>query len=129
MTEQIGRGWAFPPRFNRLSRTAQTTATDQEEIEQSLAILFATHLNERLFQPDYGCNLEKYKFQPMSSVNVARIRKALEEAINDCEPRITLLSLHIDSSLMDEGRFMLHVAYTINDTATSHNMVYPLNFE
>lgn len=129
MTDQIGRGWAFPPRFNKLSHTVETTTTDQEEVEQSLKILFSTHINERLFRPDYGCDLEKYKFHSMTNVNVARMKKALEEAITDYEPRITLDSLDIDTSLMNEGKFIVHLAYTINDTGSSYNMVYPFNFE
>ena len=129
MTDQIGRGWVFPPRFNKMSRTVDTTMTDQEEIEQSLTILFATHLIERLFRPDYGCNVEKYMFHSMSNVNVAHIRKALEEAITDCEPRITLDLLTIDTTLLVEGRLIIRIAYTINDTGSIHNMVYPFNFE
>lgn len=129
MTDQIGRGWGFPPRFNKQSRTVETTMSDQEEIEQSLTILFATHLNERLFRPDYGCNVEKYMFHSMSNVNVAHIRKALEEAITDNEPRITLGLLTIDTDPMIEGRLIIRIAYTINDTGSTHNMVYPFNFE
>ena len=56
--DHIGRGWTFPPRFNRYTQTVDMATTAQEEIEQSLRVLFSTHENERLFHNDFGCSVE-----------------------------------------------------------------------
>lgn len=125
----IGRGWSFPPRFNKEDSQVEMTSTDQEEVEQALRVLFSTRDNERLFHPDYGCSVEKYKFQTLNSIQLGRIRKSLEEAIDDYEPRITVESLSVDDSRINEGILMISLDYTINESGSTHNMVYPFNFE
>ena len=127
--DNLGRGWAFPPKFNRLTKTVEMTATDQEEIEQSLKILFSTYENERLFHPDYGCNLEKYKFENLSNVFIGRIKKLIEEAIADHEPRVTLNSLSINIGQMVEGKFIIMLSYTIIDSNKRYDMTYPYTFD
>ena len=124
--DNIGRGWSFPPHFNKFRQSVEMTTTDQEEVEQSLKVLFSTHLNERLFHGDFGCTLDSYKF---NSVPAKRIKKALEEAINEYESRITLNALEIDTENMLEGKLVLRISYTIDQTGSSYNLVYPYNFE
>ena len=127
--DHIGRGWTFPPRFNRYTQTVDMATTAQEEIEQSLRVLFSTHENERLFNNDFGCSVEKYKFQSPNSVHVGRIRKTLEEAIDEFETRITVEKLDVDTERLTEGILLVSVTYSINETTETHTMVYPYNFE
>ena len=127
--DHIGRGWTFPPRFNRYTQTVDMATTAQEEIEQSLRVLFSTHENERLFHNDFGCSVEKYKFKSPNSVHVGRIRKTLEEAIDEFETRITVEKLDVDTERLTEGILLVSVTYSINETTETHTMVYPYNFE
>lgn len=127
--DNIGRGWSFPPRFNRSTQTVEMSTTDQEEVEQSLRVLFSTHENERLFHNDFCCSVEKYKFHTLNSVHVGRIRKSLEEAIDDYEPRITVEELKVSTERLIEGILLVSVTYTINYTNETYTMVYPYNFE
>ena len=127
--DHIGRGWTFPPRFNRYTQTVDMATTAQEEIEQSLRVLFSTHENERLFHNDFGCSVEKYKFQSPNSVHVGRSRKTLEESIDEFETRITVEKLDVDTERLTEGILLVSVTYSINETTETHTMVYPYNFE
>ena len=48
----LGIGWAFPPAFNSGTCSA-VLVTDQQDIEQSLRILFSTHPGERVIAVDH----------------------------------------------------------------------------
>ena len=52
----LGRGWSFPPRFDDRQYTIMMVE-EEEDIRQSLRILFSTLPGERLMKPDYGCDL------------------------------------------------------------------------
>ena len=51
----LGRGWSFPPDFQNDKRTTRMSEYE-EDIRQSLIILFSTRVGER-FNRNYGCNL------------------------------------------------------------------------
>ena len=129
MEETVGRGWAFPPRFSKISNTVALTESNQEEIEQSLMILFHTKQQERLFHPQYGCNIEDYQFLGTDTMRIKRLEKLFREIITEFEPRISLDSLSINSSEILNGKLMLTIAYTILETGNEYNMVYPFNFK
>jgi len=64
-TNFLGRGWSFPPEFNRASKSV-TMLEQEKDIESSLNILLSTRLGERIMQPDYGCNLDEMVFEAMN---------------------------------------------------------------
>jgi len=55
----LGRGWSFPPAFGAGGREVATVA-GEEDIAQSLHIIFATELGERVMRDDFGCDLHRY---------------------------------------------------------------------
>ena len=75
----LGIGWAFPPAFNSGTCSA-VLVTDQQDIEQSLRILFSTHPGERVMQPEYGCALQRYVFSAMDEHALANIIDAISHA-------------------------------------------------
>ena len=85
----LGRGWSFPPRFDALSGRLIPVAAE-EDIVESLRVLFLTRPGERVMQPRYGCTLQDLVFEPMDPETEAAIELAISRAILFCEPRITL---------------------------------------
>lgn len=122
----IGRGWRFPPAFDRGVLGVAMTATAQEEIDQSLSILFATRPGERIMLPDYGCDLRRFLFRSIDSSTAAEIKDAIAMAILRWEPRITVNSIAVDGRDYLDGRLLLSVDYTINTTNSRTNRVFPL---
>lgn len=120
----LGRGWAFPPTFDRNSRTVEMVSAETD-ILQSLQILLATSLGERVMQPTYGCNLDDYLFEPMNSTMSSSIKERVRTAILYHEPRILLNRLELDLDRQIEGQANLLVDYTILNTNSRFNIVYP----
>lgn len=95
------------------------------DINQSLAILLDTSLGERVMQPDYGCNLKEFLFEPQNSTLTTYMEDVVRTAIVYHEPRIKVNHIHIETDQQVEGRLLIDVAYTIRSTNTRSNYVYP----
>ena len=122
----LGTGWAFPPTFNGDTGTIDLVS-DQEDIRQSLNILLSTSLGERVMEPRYGCNLNDYLFEPLTSSVIGYIKDLVEHAILFYEPRILIEKIEVteqDSLDLIEGRFTIKIEYTIPETNSRFNFVY-----
>jgi phage baseplate assembly protein W len=119
----LGRGWAFPPEFSAATGTV-VMVQHEEDIWQSLQILFSTSLTERVLQPDYGCNLEDYIFDPLSASRLSFLEELIRKDISLFEPRIKLERLGIQPMEL-EGRLDITLTYIVRSTNTRFNRVYP----
>lgn len=124
----LGRGWAFPPEFERSSGTARMVS-DVRDIEQSLNILLSTRPGERVMHPTFGCSIHQLVFGPVSEFSMGEIRSAVERAILFFEPRIKVEQIEVSSAQAEEGRLDILLDYTIRQTNTRSNMVYPFYFD
>jgi uncharacterized protein len=118
-----GRGWSFPPAFDRQNGTTEMT-TGVQDILGSLNILLSTSLGERVMRPEYGCNLRDYLMDPMNVSMQAYLKKLVEDAIIYFEPRITLEDCTVEFD-QNEGRVLIHIDFRIDATNSRANYVYP----
>jgi uncharacterized protein len=122
----LGTGWAFPPAFNRGSGTVEMVS-DKDDIKQSLDILLSTSLGERVMQPNYGCNLNDYLFEGLSSSTIGYIKERVANSILYYEPRIIVEKIEVtadgSTDLLD-GKFIISVEYSIPGTNSRFNYVY-----
>lgn len=122
-TSFLGRGWAFPPAFDRSSgKTAMVE--DETDIRQSLEILLSTTIGERILEPRYGCNLERFVFKPLDTSLKTYIREMVRDAILYFEPRVVLEEVVLTTDA-EEGRLDIDVRYLIPANNTRTNMVFP----
>jgi len=125
-TEQkafLGKGWAFPPHFTRTSGTAEMVQYE-EDIWQSLQILFSTSIRERVLQPTYGCNPEDYVFTSLNVSFLTYLEDLIRKNIAQNEPRIKLQTLSIVTGQL-EGTLEIILDYIVRSTNTRFNRVYP----
>lgn len=119
----LGKGWAFPPAFNRAEQTV-AMVTAEEDIRESLQILLATIPGERVMLPDYGCLIHQHVFDVMGETLFTEIKALIEYAILHYEPRINLENISY-SQEQYEGRLLIDLEYTIIQTNTRSNLVFP----
>jgi phage baseplate assembly protein W len=128
----LGKGWSFPPTFHiDNNQTFQDCyvkmVAAREDIEQSLYILLSTSLRERVMQPLYGCNLQDYQFESMSSTLVGFIRDLVTKAILYHEARITVENISVSQSgSWDaiQGYLRINIDYIIRASNSRFNYVY-----
>ena len=122
----LGRGWSFPPQFDP-EEAGVRMVENVENIHQSLDILLSTSLGERVMQPQYGCNMSDFQFEPVNNALLGILRSQVEKAILYHEPRIIVERIEVtqpDSFDLIEGRITIEIDYVIARTNSRYNYVY-----
>jgi phage baseplate assembly protein W len=122
--EYLGRGWSFPPTFNR-ARPGVEMLEDEADIASSLEILLSTALGERTMLPQYGCNLDELVFESLDTRMKTLMADKVETAILYFEPRIEIDNVRLDDSLELEGVILIEVVYRVKATNSRFNFVFP----
>lgn len=120
----LGRGWSFPPQFNRAEGVVRMSQ-DEDDVRESLLILFGTRLGERVFAARYGLGLRDWLFKPLGTTEVSLLKEQITLGILVHEPRIEILRLNIDTTRISEGQLIISLDYKIRATNSRYNLVYP----
>lgn len=121
----LGTGWGFPVRFNQ---RGVHLVSDEEDIWESLRILFSTIPGERVFRYNYGCPIDKWVFSKIDLSERTMIIDIIEQAIREGEPRITTDAVDVEIRDAMEGILWIKVEFTIRQTNSRSSMVYPFYF-
>jgi uncharacterized protein len=122
----LGAGWSFPPTFGRGGAEVAMVA-GVEDIQQSLHILLATRLGERVMQDTFGCGLESVVFEEIDQGLLNTLNRSITDAILYHEPRITLEQIEIDERAEQPGLLLISLVYTVRATNSRFNLVYPFS--
>lgn len=117
----LGRGWSFPP---ELTDSGVQMSAYEQDIEESLRILFSTSPGERVNRYEYGCPLRRYVFEPITTETTVQMRNDITRAIILFEPRITLEDVSFEEQ-PEKGVLLIRLTYTVVRTNNRNNMVYP----
>ncbi|MCB0563231.1 MAG: GPW/gp25 family protein [Phaeodactylibacter sp.] len=120
----LGTGWSFPPAFDKSRKTLEL-ARDVEDIRQSLFILLTTELGERVMIPEYGAGMKRMLFEPLTTNLRAYMTELVRQAVIRYEPRIKLESVIMNDSGELEGRVLIEVEFTVKETNSRANFVFP----
>ena len=120
----LGRGWSFPPAFNREIFGVEMTEK-KIDIEKSLHILLSTATGERVMQPKYGCNMEELVFESLNTTTKTLMKDKIETAILYFEPRIDVTKIELNDSNQLEGEILIEIEYVIRATNSRFNFVFP----
>jgi len=124
----LGRGWGFPPEFNKISSSVRMIA-GKDDIDESLRILMATVPLERVMQPAFGCGLKALVFESINETTITLIKDAVQRAVLFFEPRINLESVQVDAAHEADGLLQITLEYTVRTTNNRSNLVYPFYFQ
>ncbi len=120
----LGRGWSFPPSFSLVDGEIDMVS-DEQDIKESLFILLSTNPGENLMHPDYGCPLHRLIFDPIDGILPIKIVDMVRTAIIYFEPRVIVNDVIVSQNPDQDGRIDILLEYTIANTNTRTNMVYP----
>lgn len=123
-TAFLGRGWSFPPTFNKDQHTVRMVSAD-EDIYQSLFLLLSTIPGERITNLHYGCDLHSVLFNPMNAGVDVVITNMIQQAVVRYEPRIVLEKIHIDRGDYLDGIIRIRMTYLIRNRNVRNNIVFP----
>lgn len=87
-------------------------AYDIDAIKNSINAIFSTNLGERLLLPEFGVNIKRFLFSPVSSGTARAIGELLNEAIEKWEPRVLVNRLDI-TPIIDDARYDISLEFYI----------------
>ncbi len=129
----LGKGWAFPPVFDKYSQTVHMVA-NEEDIKESIHIILGTIPGERLMFPQFGCGIRKFIFESNDPTQMTMLKDTVYLALLYNEPRIKVEDIEVHETINASnsedigrlnGKIYLHISYTVIITNTRNNMVYP----
>ena len=123
----IGTGWSFPPAFDRAGGRVEMRS-GIADIEESLRIIFTTHLGERIMQPQFGAALDQHVFDPMNNSRLSYLEDQIKRAILYHEPRIDAERISVVAD-EPEGRLLIAIGYRVRGANSRFNFVYPYYLE
>ena len=122
--EFLGRGWAFPFRFDAASGGVALSEYE-ENIRQSVTIILGTRPGERLTLPEFGCRIHEMLFAPNTRATAAMVAYHVEQALKRWEPRIEVTGIQARPG--NAGELKVEVDYRIISTNSPQNLVYVLS--
>ena len=123
--EVLGRGVAFP-----LQLTGGVVGMNayEAQVHQSIRLILSTGRGERVMRPDFGGNLERLAFEPMSAVTLAHVQHDVQESLIRFEPRVEVIEVKVTRD-PDAGALMVEIQYRVKRTDSVFNLVYPFYIE
>jgi uncharacterized protein len=120
----MGRGWEFPIHFDP-GTGAVRMLSDEEDIHNSLDVLFATAVGERIMRPDYGSELDSFVFTPLNKSVITYMKAIISDAILFYEARIITEDIRIEPAKDRDGVLEIEITYRVSATNNRYNYVYP----
>ncbi|WP_387689185.1 GPW/gp25 family protein [Photorhabdus sp. RM71S] len=111
LTRVYGRGWAFPPCFTLCDGVQMTEG--QEDVHQSLRILFSTQPGERIMRSDYGCDLQSYMFTNIREELLAQVKTTIHDAMLHYEPRAVVDNVQVVQPRENPNLLQIQVTYRL----------------
>jgi phage baseplate assembly protein W len=124
MKSFLGKGWSFPPVFDKMSLGVRMEENDAD-IESSIRIILNTYPGERLMQPDFGCSLKRMNFQNFDKGTLVQIADIVGMSLLFFEPRIKFENVELVEHDIEAGIVVLRLVYKVIITNTRTNIVFP----
>lgn len=118
-----GAGWNYPIRINEKTGHIQKTEL-KEDIRQSILILLSTTPGERVFHPNFGCNLQKFAFEPITYEFLRRVQEEVYRAIRRFEKRIYNLEVVVERVGEEGNSLVFVIQYDIINLAEKDQIAY-----
>lgn len=119
----LGAGMKFPPQIDPgTGRFALSSGA--QNVKESVYIILMTNRGERWLDPDFGSEIMRYTFMDTSLTMLNLLSSDLRTLLMEQEPRISDVTVDIDPEVKD-GCMLVNVAYTVADTNTRDNLVFP----
>ncbi|BAU15066.1 GPW / gp25 family protein [Leptolyngbya sp. NIES-3755] len=124
MTEQafLGKGWSFPICIN-VQGNVQLSSGDRS-IEESIWLILSTNVGERVGRPEFGSTLSELTFAPLNSDTLVLMCVAVEEALEQWEPRIEIENVQAEPDPIN-GRVDILIDYSVLENYEPRSLVYP----
>lgn len=126
---QVGRGWAFPPRWDPSSPDSAPAAVRMndgaEHVTEAMIILLRTAIGSRVMRPTVGAGVDRYVFEPRTADACYRLADDVRRALMLGEPRIIVDNVEAMPAGDADDRVDVIVEYRIDRHRRPGSLVIP----
>ncbi len=130
---QVGRGWAFPPRWDvdtdeRGGPVGPATVRmndGNDHVREAMIILLRTMLGSRVMRPRVGAGVDRYVFEPRTTEVCYRLADDVRRALMIGEPRVIVDDVTAEPAGEAEDRVDVSISYRIDRHRRPESMVVP----
>jgi uncharacterized protein len=106
-----GRSLSFPPQVG--TNGQMLWSAGEANVRESICIILRTRPGERVMQPDFGCPLDNYLFEPNNISTLRLIQEDVKRSIARWEPRVTLNDVQVAVNPFDQRAVDITIYYTL----------------
>jgi hypothetical protein len=88
--------------------------TIKEQVYSNMKNLILTAKGERLGQPEFGCNVNRIIFEPISESTTGSIEESVRDAVSTWLSYVTLQNIYVSLDEQDNNKIVLSVEYSID---------------
>lgn len=122
--EFLGRGWAFPFRFD--PATGKVALSEYEEnIRENITVILGTRPGERQMLPEFGCKIHDLLFAPNTRATSHMVARHVRDALERFEPRIELVDVRPDVDA--SGAIRVEISYKIISTGAVDSAMHVIS--
>jgi uncharacterized protein len=115
-----GQGLGFPPRIDANGQWAWSAG--ELNVRENICIILRTRPGERVLQPDFGCGLDRFLFEPNSIATLRLIQEEVKSALQRWEPRIRLDDIRVATNPADARAVDITVYYSLIATGQAQQV-------
>lgn len=131
---QVGRGWAFPPRWVRTVSggvpRAQLVVNDGvEHLQDAMLLILRTEIGGRVMRPTFGAGVDRYVFEARTAAVCYRLSDDVRRALLLGEPRVMVDEVTATPADAADDRIDVTIVYRIDRHRPPTSMVVPFYLE
>ena len=119
----LGRGVRFP--FRPGLDGGFSLIEGEDNLDQAIILLLSTALGERQMRYEFGSDLPRMIFEPITSATLVELEEAARIALRDWEPRVLVREVRADPDPVLESKVTLSITFDIPQTNSRRNLVFP----
>jgi phage baseplate assembly protein W len=126
---QVGRGWAFPPRWRRSADAPHAVRVEMNDgidhLEEAMKILLRTALGSRVMRPGVGAGVDRFVFEARTADVCHRLADHVRRAIVLGEARIVVDTVTAEPAGSAEDRIDVTIEYHVDRHRRPNSLVVP----
>lgn len=112
----------------------QMTRATKDAFSSDLLLLLLTQKGERYYEPDYGCDLLKFIFEPNDELTASDVEQEIKRTVSLYIPNLTINNITFNRNVDDQGnpisenQLNVKIKFTYSEDAFSEKGELDLNF-
>jgi uncharacterized protein len=124
--DHLGRGWAFPPRWDA---AGVALVEAEQDVREAIVLLLETALRERVMHPDFGVGIDRYVFAARTANTCFRLQTDVARALVRFERRVIVDRVEATVPDEEEARIDVLIEYRLDEHWRPQSFVFPFYLE